>query len=404
MAADAIEAIANAIAERDPAAETDASLALGVSGFSTLFGYLHRAGLGPAGAHLRAARCLDRAADIAASEDLGSSLFMGLPGVAWAMTHLHGMLYDDDAEDPVEEVDEAVLAFVDDAARDHDVVYGLSGLGAYALERLPRPAALELLERCVERLAAVSERRDASVRWRTLPEDLPPAQRDVFPDGTYDLGLAHGAPGVIAVLALARAAGIRNEGTGGILEHAVGWLLEQRLSDEPGSRIPALVLPGGKAILARTAWCYGDLGVAAALLVASRAAGEPAWERAALDIARIAARRESGDTGADDAGLCHGASGLGHMFNRLFQATGDEELREAAVRWLSRALDFRTDEGIGGFLSWKPSETGAPVRVSDASLLTGSTGIALVLLAAITGVEPEWDRAFLLSRRESAGA
>ena len=74
---------------------------------------------------------------------------------------------------------------------------------------------------------------------------------------------------------------------------------------------------------ARTAWCYGDPGIAAALLLAGRAMDEPAWEREALDLARTVARRPAGNCGVNDAGLCHGAAGLGHLLNRFYQATGD---------------------------------------------------------------------------------
>ena len=47
----------------------------------------------------------------------------------------------------------------------------------------------------------------------------------------------------------------------------------------------------------RTAWCYGDPGVAAALLVAARCAGEAPWERHAIRIALRAAARAEGIRG-----------------------------------------------------------------------------------------------------------
>jgi hypothetical protein len=41
----------------------------------------------------------------------------------------------------------------------HDVMFGLAGLGVYALERLPRPIAAEMLSRVIDRLDAMAERR-----------------------------------------------------------------------------------------------------------------------------------------------------------------------------------------------------------------------------------------------------
>ncbi|SRR6266536_3468501 len=73
-------------------------------------------------------------------------------------------------------------------------------------------------------------------------------------------------------------------------------------------------------------------------------------EREALAIARRADAREPEIAGVKDAGLCHGAAGLGHIFNRLFQATGEEVFREAARYWFERTLEMkRTGQGIAGF-------------------------------------------------------
>jgi hypothetical protein len=145
-----------------------------------------------------------------------------------------------------------------------------------------------------------------------------------------------------------------------------------------------MVVPkGGRPEPSRSAWCYGDPGIAAALLGAARSVGETAWEKEALAIARRAAERPPDGTGVRDAGLCHGAAGLGHLFNRMFQATGDERLGKASRFWLERTLEMRE----------RPSEH------SDRGILEGVAGIALALLAAVSSTPPEWDRMLLVSVR-----
>src|SRR5262249_56737890 len=62
---------------------------------------------------------------------------------------------------------------------------------------------------------------------------------------------------------------------------------------------------------ARLAWCYGDPGVAAALLGAARSVAEPAWGREARAIARRAARRPFEQGAVRDAALGPGAAGPG---------------------------------------------------------------------------------------------
>jgi len=59
----------------------------------------------------------------------------------------------------------------------------------------------------------------------------------------------------------------------------------------------------------------------------------------------------------------------------------------------------RPGQGIGGYLSAENSPGGGLDWVEDASLLTGAAGIALALLAAITPIEPTWDRLLLISMR-----
>jgi hypothetical protein len=97
-----------------------------------------------------------------------------------------------------------------------------------------------------------------------------------------------------------------------------------------------------------------------------------------------------------DAGICHGAAGNGHLFNRLYQATGEPVFRDAALSWFDRALGFREEgQGVGGYRMWVPGAEGELGWRSDPGFLTGSAGVGLCLLAAASPVEPEWDRVLL---------
>jgi len=158
--------------------------------------------------------------------------------------------------------------------------------------------------------------------------------------------------------------------------------------------------PGISPKPTRLAWCYGDLGIAVALLQAARGVREPAWEREAMMIARRCAARPAEQSGVVDCGLCHGAAGVGHLFNRLFQATGDESLRDAARFWFNRTFDMRRpNEAIAGFPAWMPDPERPEEKrwVAEPGILEGAAGVALALLAATTGIEPEWDRMLLVS-------
>jgi lantibiotic biosynthesis protein len=376
---------------------SDVSLSGGSAGLSILCAYLSRAGLD---GDENAAQFLSHAVNYVSSEPMGPSLYGGFTGIAWAVAHLNEQLLDPD-EDPNEAIDEAIQAYLDQSPweGDYDLIMGLVGIGVYAFERLPRASAVNCLERVVDRLDETAERSANGVSWLTRPELLPEWQRALCPSGYYNLGLAHGVPGVIAFLGEVCAAGVALQKARPLLDAAVATLLRQRLTSGTHSSFSSWVGPGIEQDDCRLAWCYGDAGVAAALLVAARCVDESEWEREAVAIARRAGKRKPESAGVKDAGLCHGAAGLAHIFNRFFQATGDESFLQAARYWFESTLELRrAGGGIAGFSAYRGPYYGKKEYWQDEiGILEGVAGIALALLAATTAIEPEWDRMLLVS-------
>lgn len=348
------------------------SVAEGRCGVALFFAYLGRA-LGDADASAFAARLVEEALDAAAGQAVLENLFTGLAGVAWTLAHVDGWLFDLSDGDPGDAVDAALLDRVRLAPwrGEYDLVSGLVGIGVYALERLPRPGARELLANVVARLSEIAGQDPSHVFWWTPAERLAPQVRRRYSGGAWDLGVAHGVPGVIGLLALASAAGLATARP--LTERAVDWLLARQLPAEVSSGFPSFVAPGVAGANSRLAWCYGEPGIAGVLLLTER-------RRAAetVAIAERAAARPAASSGVVDASLCHGSAGLAHLFNRLHQVTDSPVLFAAAERWLEHALN-----------GWR--QTAPP------GLLTGQAGIGLALLAACTPLEPRWDRLFLLS-------
>jgi hypothetical protein len=132
-------------------------------------------------------------------------------------------------------------------------------------------------------------------------------------------------------------------------------------------------------------------------VVAGEHARRAEWRDAGLELARGAATRDRDTTGVRDACVCHGAAGLGLMFARLAHAAdGDPALEAAAASWYRATLELEQPEHPVRF---PPYVTDPKLPLGDASvgLLTGAAGVALALQAAVTDVEPAWDRVLLLS-------
>jgi lantibiotic biosynthesis protein len=390
--------LAAAIQERaEPKA--DVGVADGAAGLALLHAYLARQ-TGSAGSEELALGWLDRAVEGIGTAGTDLSLYAGVTGVGWAGQQIARLLEVEDV-DPDGELDQALAGILERTPwrADFDLVSGLVGFGVYALERLPRPEAIDCLELIVARLGELAERSPDGVTWHTSPLLLPAHQRGEAPEGYYNLGLAHGVPGVVALLGAVVGAGVAVDTARPVLEEAVAWLFAQRLPGDGDSAFAFWIVPGREPLPARTAWCYGDPGVAAALLVAARAAGVEEWEREALAVARRAGVRRGEETRVEDAWLCHGAAGLAHLFNRMHQATGDPELADAARHWLERTLEMR--EPTGGVAGYRQPSGKEEVQGDCTGFLTGAGGVALTLLAAAGEIDPGWDRLLGISTRES---
>ena len=378
-------------------AADDAALAGGRAGFAILYAYLALAGLEDH-ADAAASALLEEAVETLAQVEMLPSLYIGFPGVAWAAAHLGQEASADDAAH--EEIDAALRDYLMQSpwTEPYDLVSGLVGIGVYALERLPSRSAHELLGLVLARLDDSATHTPAGITWLSTSTLLPDSQRQSYPQGVYNCGVAHGVPGVIGLLGRIQAHGIAPGQTPRLLHGAVQWLLAQRLPARAASVFPHWVGPGVAVSPARSAWCYGDPGIAATLLCAAQGAGNLQWQHQALEIARRAAARPAEQAGLRDAGLCHGAAGLGHLFNRMYQATGALELQEAAHFWLRRTLEMRQPgSGVAGFTVYRPPGDTTLGWMDHAGFLLGAAGIALALLAAITPIEPAWDRLLLAS-------
>lgn len=386
---------------------TDATLGSGEAGFAVFHAYLGKCGLSaPADAerhgdlmlaHLQSA--LDKLPTIVDRLDL----FSGFMGVAWAANHLQQLGALQDGEELCDAADQAIL----DGLSNHsgsmlcELIAGLSGIGVYGLARWHRPAGQEIVRRVVHALEESAVVHQGLRTWFHAPAKLSAYSLHSYPDGFFNLGLAHGVPGAMAFLA--RAASHQVAGASEILTEAGDWLLRQQRQFRNGSRFGYSFLrdPEHEPDGSRVAWCYGDLGLSAAVLLSARYTGHAEWEAAALDLARGTTQRRREDSGVVDAGLCHGAFGNAHILGRMYAATDEQQLLNAALHWIREGLRMRNEAaGLAGFLAWCPLMPGESARdlwQSSAGMIDGICGIGLALMGFLTPLEPSWDEVFMVN-------
>jgi len=374
-ALDTVLAIADALIAL-PEETLPAQLGRGAAGFSLFFCHLGR--------HSGVAEHRELAEHYAA---LAMERMTGT-GIAWLLEHLRTQGYEVEA-DVTEDVDALLLERLSGPYDgEFDLIGGLVGLGIYALEGQMNERRRQILERVIARLAEVAQPRPAGCSWLAPPMYLGDDPR--FPDGGDNFGMAHGTPGVIALLGATAARGLFVDQARPLLERAVSWQRTYDQVQHPYRRYAySIVDPSQRS---RLAWCYGDPGIAVALLIAARGLGDEALGAQAEALITSSTRCPPEQAGIEDAALCHGAIGLGHLFNRLGQATRSEVLIESARDWIRRGLAMRKlDVGIAGYQANYRGEW-----IDDPGYLTGAAGIGLGLLAAVSESPPTWDQPLLL--------
>jgi lantibiotic modifying enzyme len=358
----------------------------------------------------RSVECINTAIDaLASSPTIANGLYGGLAGIGWLIEHISSLLFPPrnrgaaicDDEDVISEVDKRLMEqFVRAPTSDqnYDLISGVVGIGIYWLERLPRDRAIHGIKQTLDFLDYTSQALATGVAWFTPPPLIPPLQKHLAPNGYYNLGVAHGVPGVIAFLAQAASLTEHDEMSrraSELLTASIDWLLMQRRPSGSLSRYSSWIIPGQEGGDSRLAWCYGDLGIAAILHFAGLRVRQESWKSEAINMAYECASRST-RAQVFDAPLCHGALGIAHIFHRFYNATSDEVFREATIDWTLRGMAFRQpNTGIAGYYAWDPNPNDH--MRADASFLSGAVGIALCLLSIISSREPKWDRLMLLS-------
>lgn len=373
---------------------TNATLGMGDAGTAIGLGYLSLVHRDEPSYAATARRRIADAAAVLAKDFMTPSFYSGFVGISWALARLRAWKVVDVADHSFATVDNALIRYLDRDDWPHavELIYGVAGLLVYALARLPNPEARRVVELGLRAIEVSAEETHDGITWFVPASHLRSKTLERAPEGCYNLGVSHGNPGVISVLAEVHRLGVDPPRTRRLLEESVRWVLAQEI---PGGRFPSLTGPGVDPKPARVAWCYGSPGIPIALLRAARALDRDDWSETALRLATVAAETPFEASGVIDPPFCHGAAGLMHQFNRLYQETGVPLFAEAARTWFDHTLAYRVEgEGVAGFSSRSMPAT---EKYPEPGILYGVAGIAAVFAAAVSDVEPSWDAMFALS-------
>lgn len=280
------------------------------------------------------------------------------------------------------------------ATRQLDVVSGLAGIAAALLSgpvtELGREAVTRIAGYFTDRI-----RKQGIGGLRVEADSLAPADREEFPHGAINTGVAHGVAGVMAVIAIATIEGIQVKDSGLAIDAIAEWLSSNRSDDEWGPNWTFQIGSDGpptNAARSQSGWCYGPAGIGRALDLASEAADQSWMASLADDTLLGIARRPTEARILPGPGLCHGRAGLLAILLSTRSALEADPVRTLAGELAAGLVDEFSEAAPVGF-----KDVHRMGLVDDPGFLSGATGVALSLLFSCSKTKGDWRRALLIA-------
>lgn len=272
---------------------------------------------------------------------------------------------------------------------EYDLIYGLTGIGAYLLRHNPHDGALERVLSYLVRLThPIHSDHGELPGWWTAHDPFLDDQSRAFRHGHANLGMAHGIAGPLALLSLAKLQGTTVDGHDDALGAICAWLDTWRQNSGAGTWWPQWITLSdlrsghpGQTRPRRPSWCYGTPGLAraqqlAAIATADRTRQQIA-EQALIDCLSDPAQVDT----ITDPGLCHGWAGIYQTAHRAAQDSATAALAGHAQRLMRNLIQQKHDQDEPG-------------------LLDGRAGLALALHTAAATQQPPstgWDSCLLIA-------
>lgn len=315
----------------------------------------------------------------------------GIAGFTWLVKYLINQNLIDEGTIDTSETDFLIYksALNDCEHKHYDFLDGMIGKAMIFLDDSSKQ---DYLFDLTKKLIDFSEKENGRITWFDYYTSKIPNSNSAVNQTNF--GMAHGIPSILFFLALVYERGLLKNILDEVLISASNSLLEEEIATGES----CFSYDSNSQGSSRLAWCYGDLGVALALIKVSDVLNNSAIRFEALRILEKSSLRRLEDSGIKsdlslnriEKGFCHGVAGISHMFNRLCARFHTfEALAVANSYWLDKLLE--SAEVNESYFSFEKGK-GRSQWYHDTSLLSGSAGIGLVLMSHIDKGLPKWDR------------
>ncbi len=313
----------------------------------------------------------------------------GISGFCWGLDYLRKqdfLTFDNGFTKSIDE--QLFLIMINDMkAGKFDFLHNALGIGLYFLGKEEK-FYFHYVEKLIDCISEKAEfEQNHCCRWASIKNTGEKA---------YNLSMSHGITSFVMFLEKCYKYGIRKEKTKYLRDCSIKFLLNNILVNSHYC-FPDWVDGFNYKSKSRLAWCYGDLSIGYSLLHVSK---YNKWKRlegiSSEVLYKTMKRKDLKLESVNDACFCHGTSGIAHIYNRAFNLTNDKKFEESSHFWLNKTLEIMINkDGIAGYKLFVHKQYGG--SRNSLGILEGVAGVGLVLLAAISKIEPEWDECLLLS-------
>ncbi|AWK06345.1 hypothetical protein HYN56_19785 [Flavobacterium crocinum] len=339
---------------------------------------------------------LDNFIDVFSSYEFQTGILEGFDGTGYVLAYIKkcGII---DTEELLDDIESLLLQSLRLNINDlnFDLLYGSIGKVQYLLDSGRFNVFAELINSLIEKLYNCREEIDGRIFWYELES------RNI------NLGLAHGLPGIFVFLTRLKALEFKNE----YIDILLNGIFNSFLFFE--NTIPSISSFGAGFPLSkeltchsRLAWCYGDLGIAYAILYYGKISGNKLVLEKYYNMLSLILQRSISESGlvhfSDysffDTGFCHGLSGIYYILYKLNEMENNESLQYKIEYWQTELLrNIEIQLSIeGDILFPKERQNSQEIYTIDKeTMLNGVWGVGLVLLTARYKIA-DWSNFFLL--------
>jgi len=256
-----------------------------------------------------------------------------------------------------------------------DALHGAIGISFYLFRRIESPVVNQTIEYMIDWFDDNGIIQGDGKKWKSYMNSQTKEE--------FNLGLAHGMPSIGFFLCRCIEHNIKKEKCIQLLSSFMNYYVSMMNSRSDSVEF---MFPNNEKknhTGPRLAWCYGDLGISAIIYHINSIIG--GYDKLLTDLLiSLRSRRDLKASSVKDAGFCHGASGVLHIYHYFLQLGYTQISNRDLEFWLSKCLEFGQsydhDNYAGHIINLSEKE-----KSRDIGLLTGITGIGLVYLSLLNG-------------------